>query len=511
MKPFLPMLDIDAQSLCHGSVNAAYTHLLSTGVQDATVTAYAAMVARWSRRPSDDTFLNDIDAMQPAVLAAAIGARLAALPELTDLSFQAGDLRKRLDILSSLRARAVSPICRSAEASAAAVADEAADRLRKSLDDAFANTPHRMREVIEQTKVALTAIQWPEPQSQPHAEFSRLVRGHDELTTRRAAFTPDNHEAIVAQLTHGAQRAYNESLKAVSLEFAVRASRQVVQDTESYLEELVSLGTQFDGRVQAIGAVLETTRTEAAAENRVSRASVIVALDGPDEREILAGMVARQRCADLQELSTDLLSRFDARLHNLAASRYPWIEPDAPLPRLVAAIDPDEAGAEFVSLVRESLGSGHTLYQVIDQYGVRQLARELIERAAHTCHLRGRDNERFNVPTVPMTILRLPQPVGAADFDIRQRLDAAFRKLGDCTVTNGSPDDKDVTVVRLDLGWPLAIEQNNPALLQRYVRSADSAHRPHLLGILDDSLGGEVSPRYRQLAETLDPTHDQED
>lgn len=505
MNRYLPMLDIENQTLCHGSVNCAYTHIQSTGIQDATVTAFEGMRSHWSRRPCDSTHLNDLDALQPATLAEAISNRLAALPELTDLSFQADDLQKRLEILNSFRARRNSRIHRSADAAATAVASEVVERIRTMLDAAFANSPHKMGDVIEQTKAALQAIQWSEPSSRPHSEFSRLVRGSHDLGARRSAFVSDDYKTILAQLSHRIQHAFAESLKAVSLEFAVRVFRQAVENIESYLDELLGLKAEFDERLQALQAALEAARTEAASQNQVSRASVVIPLDGPDEREILAGMVAHQKCADLQEFSANLLSRFDARLHALAASRCPWIDVDAPLCRIVAAISPDEAAAEFASLIQESLGPGHTLYQVIDQHGVQQLASDLFERAAHTCHLRGRDNERFNVPTVQMTIVRLPQPVGAADFEVRQRLTIAFDELDDCTITEGSPDDKDITVVRLHLGWPIAIEHNNPALLQRYVRSADSDHRPHLLGLLNDSVGGEVSPRYRRYAEAIAP------
>lgn len=338
--------------------------------------------------------------------------------------------------------------------------------------------------------------------------FSRLVRGLVEIEARPNTFTPGNHESIVARLAHRAGESFEGALAAVSLEFALRASRQAVERVEGHLDELLGLSSQFNDHLREIQSVLEEARTRAAEGNRVSRASVAVLLDGPDEREVLAGMVTREGCADLQELVGAQLIRLEKRLREVASLRYAWIgAADAPLARLLAAIDSGETAAEFMQLVVESLGSGHTLYQVIEQYGVQRLARELFQRAAHTCHLRGRDNELFNVSTVALSIVRLPQPIGPADFEIRQRLTVAFEQLGDCTVTEGSPHDKEVTIVRIYIGWPLAIEQNNAALLERYRRSAESGHRPHLLGILDDAPNGEVSPRYIELAEKLNSNH----
>lgn len=510
MSHVLPMLDIENQTLCRSSVNSSYTQLRSTGVEDATVTAWRGVNTHWSRRPPGDTFLNDIESLAPTALAETIGTRLAAMPEHTDLSFDAADLRKRHEILNTIRGRSPSRIARSAEAFATSVANEAAERLRTTLDTTFACTPHAMRQVIEQTRAALAAIKWPEPASRPLSEFASLVRALDELSALRAAFTAADYEAIIAQLTHQARRIYEEALREVAVECAVRACRLTVEALDTHLDELLSLHTRFDEHINAIESDLEAIRTEAAAQNRVSRASVIVPLVGADECEVLAGMVAQQRCSDLQELSADLLDRLTARLQDLAASRYPWLATGAPLPRLIAAIDPSEAALQFNGLIQESLGPGHTLYQVIKQYGVPKLACELFQRAAHTCHLRGRDNERFNLSTQQMTIVRLPPPAGAADCEIRRRLRDAFERLTQCTVTEGSPDDKDVTVVRLHQGWVLAIEHNNPALLRRYVRSADADHRPHLLGVFDDSPTGEISPKYRELAETSDTQHDQE-
>lgn len=158
MNRYLPMRDISEQSLCHGSVNAAYTQLQSSGVQDATLSAFNTMLERWEAVLVDETFLTHVEALHAAALAEGIRSRLAAVPELTDLPMDAEGLRRRLEILNGLRARSVSKLSRTTESIALGVAKEAADRLRKALENAFAATPHRIPEIADQSKAALRSI-----------------------------------------------------------------------------------------------------------------------------------------------------------------------------------------------------------------------------------------------------------------------------------------------------------------------------------------------------------------
>ncbi len=44
MDQYLPMFEVEQQVLCHASVNAAYTRVCSTGVEDATLTALSEVM-----------------------------------------------------------------------------------------------------------------------------------------------------------------------------------------------------------------------------------------------------------------------------------------------------------------------------------------------------------------------------------------------------------------------------------------------------------------------------------
>src|SRR6185436_8152892 len=93
----------------------------------------------------------------------------------------------------------------------------------------------------------------------------------------------------------------------------------------------------------------------------------------------------------------------------------------------------------------------------------------LYRRAAPTCHLGERDVEPFNISPVSLTIVRLPPAVGSRDAEIRELLMTAFHERGHCTFTEGTGADRSVTAVRVHLGWPIGIAEENRSLLDRYL------------------------------------------
>ena len=199
-------------------------------------------------------------------------------------------------------------------------------------------------------------------------------------------------------------------------------------------------------------------------------------------------------------MASKFFDRFEKTLRERAPRACPWLDADREcLANLLRAIDADLLAAAFAELVEESLGPGHTLYEIIAGFGVDKSAQFLHARAAPTCHFGSRDIEAFNFDPLNLTIVCLPEAVGPRDPDIRTALKAAFEKLGDCTFTVGPSTQRTVSVVRVYAGWCIGIEQANQALLQRYVRSGESGHTPHLLGLVTDSLLGEVSPRNAML------------
>jgi len=154
-------------------------------------------------------------------------------------------------------------------------------------------------------------------------------------------------------------------------------------------------------------------------------------------------MIARNRCADVHALAASLLDNFEARLRQGVPHLCPYLDAStAAFPDIIRAVPAAVLAQEFLRLVEESVGPGHTVYEVIAKHGVETVADFLYRRAAPTCHLGERDVEPFNISPVSLAIVRLPPTVGPRDAEIRESLISAFHTKGHCTFTEGSGTDR---------------------------------------------------------------------
>ena len=499
-KPFLPMWDVAAQQHRRGGISASYSQVRSTGLPDAAGTLFDQMMQTLRERPQDQSHLSELDALQPQRLAQAVRARLNGMPDFGDPGLDPEELRKRLAILTGVRAKNAARASREAVDHAVAAVDEHVDQLRTALDQALATGPDRARQAVDQVRQVLQAAAFPPPDPQPLAQLGRLLKAREQIQARRTSLTPASLEFVLAQLTNEARAAYEQALDALAAELAADVFRRAARKLDAFLDGLAARGTEFTRIVAAVEVELEEFQKATAREQHVSRASVVLPLEGPDEKQVLAGLLGRAGCGDLGELAARLLDRYEARLRELAPLACPWLDAAAaPLADLVGAIEVGHLAGAFVELVEESMGAGQTLYEVVAQFGVEKCAAFLYHRAEPTCHLSGRDIEQFNVCTTVLAIVRMPVPVGPRDHEIRAALTDAFRRLGHCTFTEGPKSDRTLTVVRLQVGWPIGIEESNRALLERYLRSGEHGHRPHLIGVLPDSDLGLVSQRCQDL------------
>ncbi len=489
---------------------ASYTKVCTTGLQDASLIIYDKLVAIWRQGPINDSFLTDIDGLLPNNLAEVIRSRLIGVPELSDPGLDADELRKRWVTITAIRARNVSRVYRDAIGYAQTAAQEAAANLHRSLEKAFATGPHKIRETVDQARQALQAVAFPNPDQEPFARLHRLINAQDQIKARRTSLPKSAFDFVCAQLINQGRAGYLQAITQLSMEMAAEVLRPVRDKLHSDLDELASKGAEFQKNLAALRERLEAKQKLAADQQHVSHASVVLHLEGPDAKQVLAGMIARNNCADLNEWASKFLELYEERLRERARTEYPWIDANnASLSDLVRIVEPQDLADEFGWLMQESVGTGHTLYELIDKYGVVRAAEYLYQRAQHTCQLGNRDIEALNVCPSEITLVRLPQPVGPKDQEIRNRLARVFQKLGNCSVAEGAREQRDVTVVRLLMGWPIVIEQSNEPLHASYKRSAKRSHSPHLLGVIPDSSHGQPSNRHLALPDG-EPHVDQE-
>lgn len=498
---FLPMWDVGNQLLLRGGICASFAQVRSTGLQDVSLSMFRALAETLNARPSDQTFMADLEKLLPAHLSRAVRARLNGIEELSDPGLDEGEQRKRLATILTIRAKGMTRPCREARSVAERTIEEGVTRLRNSTQQAYAAAPDRSRSVVEQMKRALKELTFPAPDTDAIVRFQRALKAMNQLAAVRSALVPTSYETVVSQLKNMAHRAYEGSLNLVGQELSDELLRAELAKLIAYLDELAARGTDFSQRMHGTLADLERRQKEASQAEHVSRASVVMALQGPDEKEVVAGMIARNRCADVNQLAAFLLDAYEARLRQGVSRLCPYLDANtAALPDIIRAVTPSALAEEFLRLVEESVGPGHTVYEVIAKHGVETVATFLYRRAAPTCHLGERDVEAFNISPVSLAIVRLPPTVGSRDSEIREALMAAFRKKGNCTFTEGTASDRSVTAVRVHLGWPIGIAEENRSLLDRYLRSGERGHLPHLVKLVPDAPLGTVSPAAKELA-----------
>ncbi len=499
---FLPMFDIEDQRPLRGSVNSSATNIVQQGLMDVLIHLFALAMTVWKERPLRD--VSETDDLDAAALARSCHQKLVGLPELTEPTTDVSELHERFQTLQQLRAKKPSRLLRDVEAAAREVTLSIVERVRSAIDGAIGNGPHRTQAVVDQVRAGLQAVYLPEPDPEPLTRFGRVIRGLVEIGRHRSALPAKTIEYVEQQLSQRALPLYDKALLALAGELVVVDLRRELADLDVFLDELAGRGHDFARNLNAVEAALEELRSETIRASRQSRASVLLEIAGATDSEILAGLLARQKCQDQRELVSILLQKWEADLREQAAG---WLAPTASLGTLLTHVSPATIADSFQAVVEGSLGEGHTLYEMIERAGILRTARDLYERAEQLCHLRSRNIEPFNITPCELTIVRLPQPVGRRDGQIRDDLAQAFTDLCEyehCALIEAPNSERHVvSVIRSSLGWPIGIEAGNTVMLLEYAAAHERGHVPHLVGVLDESPDGSALPSYLEMASLL--------
>lgn len=499
---YLSMPGVGEQRHLRGAINASYAQVASTGLTDAALTVFEKVAEAWQSRAQDTAYVADLDLLHPAALTQNARDRLGAIPEFVDPGQDPADLRTAMANVVGVRGRGVTRIAREAKAACDRAVQEVFDKARLSLAAAAAGSPHRARAIATEAKKLLQATAFPPTDAEPLAKTQRCLKAVEQVNARSSALPLSTREFVVRRLVAEAQDALAEAIKSLAAELADEEFRRQLPRLLAFLDELAGRAAEFAKKLGAISLGLESRRKQAALDQHVSRASVVLPLPGSDAPEVLTGLITRAGAGDLNGLGDRLLERFEAVLREKGARLCPHLDAGAaPLSELIRGTDPEMVADIFARLVEDSAGPGHTLYEALDRFGVEKAAEFLFRRAEQTVSLSDRDVEQFHVAPVVLVIVRLPPSAGPRDPEIRDRLKAKLAHLGPCTFTDGAEADRVVTVVRARVGWPIGIEASNRSLMERYLKSAGHGHRPHLLGFVPDSLLGHVSPAVVEMAQ----------
>lgn len=501
VESFLSMPGIADQVHGRGSLGASYGQSASTGLSQAKLGLFERLQETWNTRPIDQTYLAELDQLQPQSIIRLVCDRLRGLAELADPGPDPAEIRKATGHLLSVRSKVVSRVGREAQLTGDQTVVDAFAKVNRSLTTAIASAPAQARAIATSVKRTIQSLSFPTPDGEAQAKLLKCLKAIEQLQARPGTLPMTTFDFAVSRLAGAAQAAHADTLVALAGELAEGEFRRQIPRLLAYLDELVVRTNECSAKLGKVRAELEQRFQRESRQRHVSRASVVLLLPGQSEAEVLSGMMAQAGVADANGLAERLLDAFEGRIREQAPKLCPHLDAvNAPLSELVRGADVERLTNLFSRLIDEFTGPGSTIYEAMQRVGLEKIAAFLYQRAAPTIDLADRDVEQFNVSPLLLTVVRLPAADGANDPELRDQLRVAFEQLDQCTFTDGAEGDQVVTVIRAHIGWPIGIESSNRALLDRYVRAGERGHRPHLVGILPDAFGGAISPAMQNMA-----------
>lgn len=496
----LAMLDIDKQLPNRGSISSAHTSVASTGLLEAQRDTWESVRAAWLRRAGKGgSYAEALEGLDPVALGGAVLALMAGIPELkTPDTSDMDELAKRAGTLNDLHADRLPKVRRAVEGAAATVLDERLLRLTTALDRVFAESPFDLGGVVGSVGRWAAALVILAADEAPLMRYQRYAAKLRELPAMRDRLPAKTFENVGKRLAQACLDAYRMALAETAQRAASDALRVRLARLADRLKDRSARASALVQLAQQVRATYEDRLRTANVDVEATRATCVLLLPGPTSNEVQAVVRRHYQSGTLDDLGEKLLSLLEVRLRRVALAENPAVAEDDPLPTVFLALTAPRIADELGRLVEEG-ATGFSLYELLERYGVQEAALFLWARGDVTCDLGGRENERFGVAPLRHAIVRLPAPSGPRDPEIQRVLATAFQTIAGpqaCAIKLDDEGERDVVVVRLNVGWPIGLEEENSNLLTRYVRSGEMRHYPHLLGIVHDAPSGELSPAY---------------
>lgn len=508
--PCLSMLAVHEQCLRRAGINAAYVQVESTGVNDAACRLFARVTDMLLARPIEQGTLPGLDSLHPESLSEKHYAQLAAIPALSDPGLNAENQDARFRVLRDLRGNVGSDLARELAARAHAIVHDEAERFCSALQGAYAVAPGAVREAVLGVKSALERMRLPVSNDKALPRWLNLKNIADKLRQRRAVLPPCTVKLLHETIASEVRDLYEVCLRGLALTCIVAAWGEEKSKLLRFLEDLAKRTSDVVAATTSVKKCLEDKRASVTRDQHVSRASVVKPLAGPNEDQVIAGMLAQLHAGDETALARVLLDRFETSLREVCPRICAWIGPTEPFPELLRHILPDTQANEFLVVVAQAMGPGQSLYEVLERDGIDDAVDFLYHRSEPTVDLSGRDMPQLGICPERLCIVTLPTPHGPKDCKIRDDARAAFEKIDPtCTFVDAPATDRSVTVTRLIIGFPIAIEGQTPNLLSHYLEAKKHGHRPHLFGVVPESPDGKAIDQYDALL-SISPPHERE-
>ncbi|MDC3378725.1 hypothetical protein OAX78_00400 [Planctomycetota bacterium] len=492
------MLDVATQKHTRGSFGVAMSRSGSTGLQEAVSALATDVLNALGSGNRGRGVAEALEDLSPSTITSEVVGRIRGLPDLRPVQPEVTALAQRADDLAALRAGRKPRLERILNEATQSVVGERADRLGEAVDAVFHTDPSSLGECLAEARRGLACLSFDPPDPGPGVILERNVAAFKTLAANRERVIKRAYDNVRDRLCEHSREASDGAVGAIAQALVTCLLRAELPRIEEALARVSSKGSKLVELVQQVTVTLEERRRTQEFELTASRASCVISLEGPTQAELLATLQAHYRCRSEPELVAKVRHLLEQRLRARARTECPDVTDQDSLVRLVMAFSPRQIADELDQLVKEGVGR-FSLYEMIQRTGLQQFAENLWDRAGVTCHLGGRDDPRFGVAPLDHAILHLPRPSASGDGPIQEALAAVFRELAGnraCDIQTDGMGQRDVVVVRMRIGWPIGLEEENLNLLSRYVSASRMHHPPHLVGLVPDTPLGQASPSH---------------
>jgi hypothetical protein len=506
---FNPMWGIPDQQPLRGGIGVSFTMVSLEGQADATASIADQIFESYRARPVSRAHLAANDALQPARLGEGVLNACASLEQLGQINPEVASVHARYLFLRKLGAGHLNGAeCREILDRATAMVDERVEELRQALKRSFDDHPAGTAGAVAQVRAAQAEFKPARPNPKLLDRVNELLQKLAEIPSHEGDLTKEAYDRVHIGLIQEAASYAKQATEDVLAVLAWEEFQRRLPSIRANLAETESQSLRYTRRLDEVRRYLAEVQQSVRDEVAKLTSSIALVIAGPSQDEVLTGIKTALQADDMGMVASALSKEFEGRLRDLARARYPHIDvAHSSVATLIVEGVGEDLAQLLADLVEESLGHGHSLFQLIERYGVAAAARFLWLRAESTCFFSGRDHDRLGTPSTEIGIVRLPKATSPMDETIRERLAAAFRSLSqNCQVTGGGPA-LGINVVRIKAGFPIGTEQSVHSLLPRYALAGREGHRPHLLDLVPDAPLGEASPAYLDLASIFETNY----
>ena len=494
------MYGIPDQIPLHGTITTAYTVIGEEGNAAAKSLLAARIFELFDQSRDERSFVQAIDALSPSTLAARAMTSVMSLSDCGDPPTTVTELKERHKLLRDVESGNTTPATRTMHDCVKKVVDDQREKLSQNLLRVFDACPASVCDAVAEVRERFQEFLRPAAGLKHLPKLSTVLRTLQEFSQFENEFLPEIDERVRAALLQEARTQAEKAFREVIERKVCKLLEQLRAELEAALKDLESRAQRFRQVIGDIHGQFVERQKELAREEEDRVSTACLSLPSPDKEQVLTGMKSALGCSDLAELANQLASQFEARLREHAKRVCPYLEAErASVPALMLEATTADLTQLIDDTVEDNLGNGHSLYELVDAYGVERAVKYLYERAGPTCSFSGRDCETLGVSPDELSIVRLPRARSPDDERIRTRIKNHFKKLPKCHVDEEGETGREILLSRVHCGWPIGIESANSALHMAYIQSADHGHIPHLLQFLPDSPLGRIVPALRGL------------